>query len=51
VGEVASGILIVPHRPIDDLARILQEFEDTAASMEDRLFAWNSVGGWHELHR
>lgn len=43
-----AGILITPHLPIYDLARILGEFEDVAGSMDDRLFAWNAAGGWPE---
>lgn len=44
-----SGILITPHLPNHDLARILEEFEHTAASIDDRLFAWTQLRGWHEL--
>ena len=44
-----AGILITPHRSVHDLARIIEEFENTAGSMEDRLFAWNPVSGWHEV--
>jgi hypothetical protein len=45
-----AGILIVPVLPNYDLARLLEEFADTAGSMNDRLFAWNQARGWHELH-
>jgi hypothetical protein len=45
-----AGILILPHRPIHDLARMLEEFEASAGSLENRLFAWNPRRQWHELH-
>lgn len=43
-----AGILIVPHLPNHQLARLIEEFEDAAAAMDDRLFAWNPAKGWHE---
>jgi hypothetical protein len=44
-----AGILILPHRPIQDLASMLETFEDSAESLEDRLFAWTPRRQWHEL--
>ena len=44
-----AGILIVPHLPTHDLARIVEEFKDAAEAMDDRLFAWNLTRGWHEI--
>ncbi len=46
-----AGILIVPPLPIHDLARILEPFDDTSDSLDDRLFAWNRSRGWHEVGR
>jgi Domain of unknown function (DUF5615) len=45
-----AGILITPHLPNHDLARILEEFEDSVGSIDDRLFAWSPARRWHELH-
>ncbi|MGH2615466.1 MAG: DUF5615 family PIN-like protein [Thermomicrobiales bacterium] len=44
-----AGILITPHLPNHELARILEEFADAAEPMADRLFSWTQVGGWHEV--
>lgn len=44
-----AGILIVPHLPERDLARILEEFEATAGTIDDRLFMWTRLRRWHEL--
>ena len=44
-----AGILIVPHLPIQALARILEDLADAAGSTEDRLFAWDASQHWHEL--
>ncbi len=43
-----AGILITPHLPDRDLARILEEFADTDEPMTDRLFSWLPARGWHE---
>lgn len=45
-----AGILIVPHLKNHDLASVLDEFGDIAASPADRLFAWSPVRRWHEIH-
>ena len=45
-----AGILISPHMKERDLARILEEFEESAGWMSDRLFAWSPTRLWHELH-
>jgi hypothetical protein len=45
-----AGILMTPHLPSHDLARILEDFADTAGSMDDQLFAWSPARGWHKLH-
>ena len=44
-----AGILITPHLPDRDLARILEEFADSNVPLTDRLFSWLPVLGWHEL--
>jgi hypothetical protein len=44
-----AGILITPHLPNHDPARILEEFEDSAGSMDDRVFAWSRTRLWREL--
>ncbi len=44
-----AGIVIVPPLSTHDLARILAEFDDSPRAMDDRLFAWNSARGWHEV--
>jgi hypothetical protein len=41
--------LITPHMKERDLARILEEFDDSAGWTSDRLFAWNLTRRWHEL--
>jgi hypothetical protein len=44
-----AGILIVPLLPNHALARIIEPFVDTHDSIPDRLFAWSTAKGWHEL--
>jgi hypothetical protein len=44
-----AGILIAPHLPDRDLARILEEFVQADEPMVDRLFSWLPVSGWQEL--
>lgn len=45
-----AGILITPHLPNRDLARILEDLADTAGPLEDRLFVWNRFQLWYEVH-
>lgn len=45
-----AGILIAPHLPDRDLARILEEFATSNEPLADRLFSWRPARGWHELH-
>jgi hypothetical protein len=45
-----AGILMTPHLPSHDLARIHEDFADSAGSRDDRLFAWSPARGWQELH-
>lgn len=44
-----AGILITPHIPDRDLARILEAFADADEPLTDRLFSWRPAKGWHEL--
>lgn len=44
-----AGILITPHLPERDLARLLEEFADTDEPLADRLFSWLPARGWQEL--
>ena len=44
-----AGILIAPHLPDRDLARILEEFVQADEPMVDRLFSWLRVSGWQEM--
>jgi hypothetical protein len=43
-----AGILVLPHLPNDDLARIVGSFADATDQIDDRLFAWTQAGGWLE---
>ena len=45
-----TGILMIPHLPTHDLARILEAFAEAAGSVDDRLFTWSPARLWHELH-
>jgi len=44
-----AGILIVPHMRNQELARIIEEFDDAAHPTMDRLFAWRRGAGWFEI--
>lgn len=43
-----AGILMVRPIQIHELAKVIEEFADSAASMDDRLLAWNAARRWHE---
>jgi hypothetical protein len=47
-----AGILLLPQSRglgASFLGRIVDEFVSTASAVENRLFAWNAVVGWHEV--
>lgn len=43
------GILVVPHLPLPDLVRIVEEFAGFGIDLTNRVFSWTELDGWHEL--
>jgi hypothetical protein len=42
------GVLVVPHLPVPQLARLIDEFVRNRDNIDNRLFIWDRQRGWSE---
>jgi hypothetical protein len=43
-----ANILLVPHEPVSDLVRIIEEFAGFGIDPASRAFSWTAPTGWYE---